>query len=236
VGREKTEERERQAFELFRKDFQLPEGRIQYGDKPDVVIDGPRRIGIEITDLYLLDGKNPDSEQVQQRRRTAVLERAQAIYHEVGGRRIELVIGFSFTNPIREIAPLAEAIAQLGQRLAQSTHREVPRGLFDHIPELTSIYCIGREYADARWRPNQLYGVSRLLVPRVEAVIAEKTVKAAGYLPCECYWLLIVVDFMNPAQDQDIRWPADAPVVEQHVFERIFLYKSAFHEVIEVPI
>jgi hypothetical protein len=158
VGRAKTEQRERQAFELFRRDFQLPEGQVRYDDKPDVVIDGPRKTGIEITDLYLMEGDNPGSEQVQRRRRETVLERAHALYREAGGRSIELVVGFSYTKPIRKIEPLAQALAELGQRVAQGPHRVVPRYVFDHIPELTSVYCSGREYVDVQWRPNQIYG------------------------------------------------------------------------------
>lgn len=236
VGRAKTEKREQQAFELFRRDFELPEGQVRYGDKPDVVIDGPRKTGIEITDLYLVGGDDPDSEQVQRHHRETVLERAHALYRETGGRPIELAVGFSYTKPIRNIELLAQALAALGQHVAQGPHQVVPRYVFDHIPELASVYCSGREYADARWRPNQIYGVPGLVVPRVEEVIAEKTKTAAKYRSCDCYWLLIVVNFMNPAQDQDIRWPAGTAPVQKHVFERIWLYKPIFREVVEVPI
>jgi hypothetical protein len=169
VGRAKTEQRERQAFELFRGDVQLPEGQVCYDDKPDVVIAGPRKIGIEITDLYLMDGDNPDSEQVQRHRRESVLKRAQMLHQAAGGRSIEIVVGFSYTRPIRKIDPLAQALAELGHRIDQGPYTVVPRYVFDHIPELTSVYCSGREYPNAQWRPNQVYGVPRLVVPRVEA-------------------------------------------------------------------
>lgn len=236
VGRARTEKRERRAFELFGQDFQLPEGPVRYGDKPDVVIDGLRKIGIEITDLYLVRGDDPNSEQVQRRHRETVLERAQALYREAGGRSIELVVEFSNINPIRKIEPLAQAVAELGQRVEQGSSQRVPRDVFTHIPELVSVYCNGREYPDAKWHTSQVYGVPSLVVPRVEEVIAEKTEKVAQYRSCDCYWLLIVVDFMNPAQDQDIRWPAGAVLTQTHAFERIWLYKPAFHEVVEVPI
>lgn len=236
MGRAKTEKRERQAFELFRRDFQLPEGRVRYGDRPDVVIDGLRRTGIEITELYLVGGDRPDSEQVQRCRRDTVLERAHALYLEAGGRPIELVVGFSNAKPIGKIELLVQALAELGQRVARGPHQVVPQYMFNHIPELDSVYCSGREYTDARWRTNQVYDVQGLVVPRVEEVIADKTRKVATYRSCDCYWLLIVVDFMNPAQDQDIRWPASSAPVQTHAFERIWLYKPFVHEVVEVPI
>src|SRR5271170_1864401 len=58
--------RERYYFEKFRLQAALPHGEITYGDKPDVIIAGDRTtIGIEITNLYLEDGKNSASEQVR---------------------------------------------------------------------------------------------------------------------------------------------------------------------------
>ncbi|MBA9901039.1 hypothetical protein D7207_31430 [Burkholderia cepacia] len=107
--------------------------------------------------------------------------------------------------------------------------------MFDDIPELTFAYWSGREHADSRWRTSQSYGVPLLSVTRVKQIITEKAKKAAEYQPCHCYWLLIVVDFMDPAQDQDIRWFTDA-TVDTSAFERILLYKPAFREVVEVPI
>lgn len=236
MGRATTRRREHQAFESFRQDFLLPEGRVHYSDKPDVVIEGPRKIGVEITDLHLVDGKNPDSEQVQRRHREAVLARAQALYMEAGGRPIELVVAFAYDTPIRKVEPLAAQLSELGKLVEQGPFGNIPDCRFDHIPELRYVYCSGREYTNARWRTSQSYGVPLLAVSRVEEEVARKTKKAANYQSCDCYWLLIVVDFMDPAQDQDIRWPAAAAPVETHVFERIWLYKPLFREVVEVPI
>ncbi|MGN4069146.1 hypothetical protein ACS0Y7_31525 [Burkholderia gladioli] len=83
MGRSKKnqtkQERERAVFEMFASSFELPAGAISYGDKPDVIIDGARKIGIEITHLYHVDGDDPDSEQVQRRNRKAVVEQAQRL-------------------------------------------------------------------------------------------------------------------------------------------------------------
>ncbi|MDR3571280.1 MAG: hypothetical protein P4L81_03710 [Candidatus Pacebacteria bacterium] len=108
---QKKQEQERAVFEMFARDFELPAGAIVYGDKPDVIIDGTHKIGIEITDLYLADGDDPGGEQVQQRHRDAVLLRAQTLHREAGGRAIELHFAFDFEKPIRKIGPLAKATA-----------------------------------------------------------------------------------------------------------------------------
>jgi hypothetical protein len=65
-------------------------------------------------------------------------------------------------------------------------------------------------------------------------MVAEKMKKLAGYRPCDKYWLLLVVDFMDPAQDQDIAWPADASALRAR-FERVLIYKPQFGQVTEVP-
>ena len=79
----------------------------------------------------------------------------------------------------------------------------------------------------------QVYDVPALLVERVKKVVRDKSAKALEYQNCEALWLLIIVDFWEPAQDQDIRWPTEE-TVGQTPFERILIYKTVFNEVVEV--
>lgn len=229
----RKQEQERAVFEMFARGFELPAGVIVYGDKPDVIIDGPRRIGVEITDLYLADGDDPDSEQVQRRHRDAVIQRAQILHREAGGRSIELHFAFDFEKPIRKIEPLAEAIAELAHRIEQGPSGSITDCTFEHIPELTWMYWNGREYPDSKWRITQSYATPMLALPRIEKAIAEKTELAKKYLACDAYWLLFVINFWNPASDQDIAWPENA-IVHAGAFERILLYRTHFAP-IEVP-
>ncbi|WP_156965838.1 hypothetical protein [Paraburkholderia bannensis] len=230
---EKKREQERRIFEMFASHITLPAGEIVYDDRPDVLIDGPRKIGVEITDLYLADGDDPTSEQVQRRCREAVLERAQRLYLSTGGRPIEFHFAFAIERPIQSVEPLAVAIAQLASRLQHEHSGQIPDYLFDHIPELDWVYWNGKEYPDARWKITQSYSTPLLALPRVAKAIAEKTKSAAKYRPCDCYWLLIVVDFWNPAQDQDTSWPEGASV-HSGAFERIWIYRTHW-EPIQVP-
>ena len=230
---QKKQEQERAVFEMFARDFELPAGAIVYGDKPDVVIDGTRKIGIEITDLYLSDGDDPDSEQVQRRHRDAVLQRAQTLHREAGGRAIELHFAFDFEKPIRKIGPLAKAIADLGLRVENELSGSIPDYTFEHIPELSWAYWNGREYPDARWRVTQSYATPLLSLPRIEKAIADKTELVKKYRVFEAYWLLMVVNFWNPASDQDVSWP-EGETVHAGAFERIFLHRTHFAP-FEVP-
>jgi hypothetical protein len=64
----------RYYFEQFRTHFPLPTGSVEYTDKPDVIVHGARKLGIEIANLYLVDGGDPSSEQAQRRVRERVLQ------------------------------------------------------------------------------------------------------------------------------------------------------------------
>lgn len=65
-------------------------------------------------------------------------------------------------------------------------------------------------------------------------IIREKEGKLREYQPCDAYWLLIIMDFFDNAQDQEI--PKDAlKDVSSQVFEKIILYKTCFGSVVETP-
>ncbi|MDH4133881.1 MAG: hypothetical protein OEV31_03760, partial [Gammaproteobacteria bacterium] len=100
---------------MFRRDYQLPEGMIVHGDKPDVILEGRSKIGIEITNFFLENGAFPESEQVQQRAREATVSKAQQAYLASGGRRIELSFSFDKAVPIRNQAKLSNKIATLAK-------------------------------------------------------------------------------------------------------------------------
>jgi hypothetical protein len=51
----------------------------------------------------------------------------------------------------------------------------------------------------------------------LEAIVREKEAKAAEYNPCDAYWLLVVVDWIDPAQEQEIRID-DRPCVASDLF------------------
>jgi hypothetical protein len=63
--RPSNEKIQRYYFEKFRDIFSLPQGCVIYGDKPDVIISGARKIGIEITNFFIQSGNLLESEQLQ---------------------------------------------------------------------------------------------------------------------------------------------------------------------------
>jgi hypothetical protein len=234
MSRQSTQARERHYFEQFRAHYELPLGEIEYGDKPDVVIRGASVLGIEIANLYLTEGADPASEQLQHRFRRQTLDRALRIHLSAHGRPIELSVDFHPEHPIKDIEPLARSLAQLAQETEGMPSGQIPNRRFTHIRELRFVYRNANDYANPLWRVVQCYRVPDLSLARLREVVAEKSKKAAAYQPCNAYWLLLVVDFMDRSQDQELVWPEGTERLES-AFARILLYKPQFAQVLELP-
>jgi hypothetical protein len=106
---------EKYYFEMFRRDYPLPVGIICYGDMPDVILKGERKIGIEIRRFFLEEGKSPASEQCQREKREKVVSEAQCIYQMGDGKRVELTFGFNKANPIQDQNELTKKIVELAK-------------------------------------------------------------------------------------------------------------------------
>lgn len=271
------QEIERHYFEMFRSAYKLPPGTVAYGDKPDVTITGPRTVGIEITNLYVEDGANPGSEQVQNKHRRAVVSLAQEIYEKADGTNIEMTFGFDDDHPIRDVRTVATKIASLAIRVKDWDNGSIRRDHFEHIPELDFAYLYARqlqhddeldpkfpngqpdpsegftafaEYRNRRearalragiykplpfrgkWKLGQAHSFGLMSSARLTEIIRQKEVKARNYSSCDEYWLLVVVDWMDAAQEQEIR--VDGLVLDSDVYDRIIIYKPHFDHVVEV--
>jgi sulfate adenylyltransferase subunit 1 (EFTu-like GTPase family) len=92
------------------------------------------------------------------------------------------------------------------------------------MPEISSIYLNAREYPDANWRIMQVHSVGPLSRDDLETVVRQKEAKAADYEACDAHWLLIVVDGINAAQEQEIR--IDGFSLASSRFERIIVFHT----------
>ena len=182
-----------------------------------------------------MGGGDPSSEQAQRRFREWVLQEAQAQHLAAGGRKIELTICFDLKHPITDARALTSALATAAQSIERPPAGLVSRTLYADMPEVRFIYHNPVEYPDAVLHPSPVYTVPSLSLSRVAAVAAAKHDKLHAYEACDAFWLLLVVDFLDRAQDQDIQWP-DPDFRFSSPFERIILYKPQFAEWTEVPI
>lgn len=224
---------ERHYFEQFRQHYTLPEGAVEYADRPDVHIIGERHIGIEIARLFIVDGSDPASEQVQIKRRELVMSRAQELHLERGGRSIELHVDFDPMVPIVEVEGSARRLADLAEQIQDEPTRLVGE-LAGNAEGLRYVSHNGIAYDDAVWRSIQVFTVPPLNINRLEAVLAEKSEKSCHYTSCDAYWLLLVVDYFDSAQDQELSFPLGYSCPAS-AFERVLLYKPQFAQVLEAP-
>jgi hypothetical protein len=235
----KNQKIEKDYFDSFRQHYALPPGEIKFDDKPDVLILGDgehRRLGVEISHLYKEDGDDLQSEQKQIINRLRVIELAEQIYLSRGGRKIELNIAFHPQHPImrkKQIEKTAKVLALFALEISSLRDGHTSHSPLESTPELEYLYHDGKEYPNSKWRSVQSYDVPALSVTRVKKLVELKAKKIQQYKQCEAYWLLLIVEFWDPSQDQGIHWPAEERV-GQTPFERILIYKTCHNEVVEV--
>ena len=68
---------------------------------------------------------------------------------------------------------------------------------------------------------------------RLTDIVREKERKAKKYTPCAAYWLLVIVNFIDAAQEQEIRLNG-AVEISSDVFKKIIVYKPYFEHVVEI--
>lgn len=223
---------EKHYFEMFRTHYALPSGTITYKDAPDVILDGVRKIGIEITNFFLEDGSLSESEQTQNWLHEKVVSSAQQTYLAENGRNFEITFGFNKANPIRNKKALIAKIVQIAKNIEENETGQVRKDVFKAIPELSFVYLNTREYTDTRWNVIQVYDGTIMSMDRLVEIVQSKERRASKYEKCDAYWLLVVVDFMNFAQDQEIRIEGFGKI-QSDVFEKVIIYKTIFGHVLE---
>ncbi len=232
MAKRSNKEIERYYFEMFRHDYQLPEGTVIFTDKPDVIIAGKRNIGIEITNFYRESGALPESEQVQKRARKRVISEAHQAYLANGGKKIELSFSFDPESPIRDRRILVNKIAALAKNIEEFTAGAIRKDAFKHIPQLLFVYLNAEDYEDPQWRMIPCFAVPLMSLEKLCAIVNTKEAKSKHYQHCEAYWLVVVVDFIDPAQDQEIQINSFAKI-DSTVFEKVIVYKTYFRHVLE---
>jgi hypothetical protein len=203
-----TQDTERFYFEQFRKAYLLPDGQIVHGDKPDIILHtDTRTIGIEVTRFYIMAGDAPESEQRQTPLREEIVRSAQAIYRATGGN-IELSFNFNPAIPItlarRKMLP--NELANVAKRMDACASGEIgPICPLPVIPEVANIYFTGDHYSDPYWRIFQVSTLTKMSPAALEGIVREKEGKSRQYKKCDAYWLLVIVDWADRAQNQEIR-------------------------------
>jgi len=85
-----------------------------------------------------------------------------------------------------------------------------------------------------RWKVGQGHSFGLMSIKRLTEIVAEKEAKAQQYITCDAYWLLIIVDYIDAAQEQEIR--IDGLTVESKMFQKILIYKPHYEHIVNVGI
>jgi len=67
---------------------------------------------------------------------------------------------------------------------------------------------------------------------KLRAIVSDKEAQSKSYQRCDAYWLVVVVDFIDPAQDQEIQIDGFEKIAST-VFEKVIVYKTHFGHVFE---
>lgn len=193
-----------------------------------------KKIGIELTNAYIENGALPDSEQNQRKKREDVLSKAQQQYLANNGKRIEISFSFNKACSIRNKNKLIKEIVDLANRIDAVRTGAVRRDIFKNIPELDSVYINSTLYNEPKWKIFQVYTGSTMSPEKIGELLAYKEMKTVQYEKCDEYWLVIVVDFADPAQDQEI--PTDVFKLSSGIFKKIIIYKTVFNQILEIPL
>ncbi len=170
---------ERSQLDQFRKAYRdFPDGLVQNDDRqedPDCIVNGSRKIGIEITGFDRIDGGRSDSERQQRLRREGVTQKAQIIYLEGGGKGIELIFGFQQISSSRRKELPAE-LAAFAKRIENKV-RETIILAYDAAPgEVTFAWNSGG-HDDATWAVQQVNTVRLMARDRLEEIVRTKDEK-----------------------------------------------------------
>jgi hypothetical protein len=226
---------ERFYFEKFQQVYQLPDGSVIYGDKPDIIIQGSRTIGIEMTNFFLKSGSCHDSEQRQKPLRGPILKEARKLYRADCGRNdINLTVCFDGSNPISPARKkeLPRHLANLVGSMQDERSGDIGRHLFrDTMPEVWSVWLHSKEELGVKWRLLGAHSPRLMDKGDLEARVRDKEAKSREYKQCDAHWLLVVVDGMDAAQEQEIR--IGDTLVQSNVFEKIIVYEPFFGHFVE---
>jgi len=233
MSKKSNQDLERHYFKMLSRDYDLPEGKIIFGDKPDVILQGKRKIGIEITNFYFKNGKLPESEQLQRAVREKVVRKAHKDYLANGGKSIELSFSFNKVIPIRDYIEIANKIVVLAKSIEGLETGLIRRNVIAEIPELMSVYLNAREYENPKWRIVQVHSGQLMSMERLKNIVSIKEECSKAYQACDAHWLIVVIDSADRAQDQEIFLKNNERVVSE-IFEKIIIHKTYFGQTLEI--
>jgi hypothetical protein len=109
---------------------------------------------------------------------------------------------------------------------------EIKKDIFKEVMELSSVYLYTKDYEDNIWRVARSGYTPIMSRDHLVNIVKDKEIRARNYEQCDSYWLLVIVDFINPAQDQEIVIDS-FDTIQTEVFGKVIVYKTLFGHILE---
>lgn len=183
--------------------------RVEERESPDfLLLLSGRRIGVEISGLYIDPTGGPESLQAEESLGTRLVSRARELYLKLDGRPCLTHILFSSAGELAA-ANREECARMLAEFLVKEAPAEGMRARFDwdqlsgRVPDfIQSVHALGvPEHQLGRWDIPRAGWVHSLTTEIVQSAISSKSSKLCRYLEgADDVWLLLVADRLYPSQ------------------------------------
>jgi len=229
-----TQKPKQDYFELFLRQSGLRFTSIEYGTSPDVIARADIAIGVEITNYYLEQGPNPESEYAQRIARQSAIERARRFYLKNNGRRVEFSFEFDRTRPIQDSNSVVNGLVALAQRTETLEPGFISESELDYrdlVPGLQYVSVGAQECDNPQWRDYSPYPTPPVSLKMLADIVSDKEGRAALYRPCDVYWLLFIVDLSDANLDDELK-RGRINLIWSKVFQRIIIYNVRTGDII----
>ena len=226
------------GFETWMAFDDLPETRTDGFSGPDLIADSQHgTIGIELSHVYQKNGTDPKALQNQLPLRKLLIHEANKIFMEkFGVCDRDVHFGFGRDGAIQGSRPRQKLAKELACFVQENIVNEEFGQLIwldSELLEGCSVFISSKTYEDAKWQECSVHETPVMDFDVLKNKISQKNKKLRHYIPCDQHWLLLVIDFWDSAQDQQLPragWPALASTG----FDKILIFKTVENECLEL--
>ena len=167
-------------------------------------------------------------------KRKNVLEIAQKNFLKGNINTYEFNFNFDSNYPIHNVTRATSKLSDgIEKFLKEEINKQKVSEIFtlDACPEILNIHSNFKKYHDPKWNLVQVYDVPNIDISNLSFLISQKKEKLNNYKVCDEQWLLIIIEFWDPAQDQHFSLKGGEFIASP--FDKIIIFKPATLDLIE---
>ncbi len=228
----RKKQRERFLLKQFFEDATLPAEIVEDREAPDFIVQFEgRRIGVEVTQLFISHDTTTNLMQAQESISTKTISKARHIYDASGGPPAHVSVCFSLGRDLRKMNrdSAASALAAFVRKLDLTVWQRVdwrPVEIEGPLPEeISFVHALGVPARDlAHWTVARAGWATPVIVDDLQKRINEKATRLAKYQETvRENWLVIIADATKPSGLFDARSQIDVGTATSP-FSRTYFY------------